>query len=390
MPSGFESPEVTLSDREIYDVMRQMKAQALAGLPYMIGRNKTKSSWFVKDPEFIVACVRERIFKLNSIKPEDLRKLSAKELVEQGYVDPVRVFIKNEFHPIEKIKSGRFRIVCNVSLVDEIVMRLLCTKQNDSDSNNCYRGQGTAIGWDFMSGDYESARCYESVASWVEEACTNDASGWDWSVAEWCFDIDLEVRIKLNGAAPDSSFQRILRNVYICLANSVFVTSDGKMYRAKFRGIQKSGLFNTGHTNSRMRNGVAFLCGCDKSISMGDDNMSTHVDGYEEKALVYGFKLTDMRKNEPGGGFEFCSHMFYPDKCVPLNVWKGLANLLNSGANLERLEQFRDRYRHAPEIEEVERVIEKCGYLADANENLIPNHISYERYADLVACLQDE
>lgn len=350
-------PEITL--KRVYDVFEQLQGDATTGLPWMLVW-KTKKEFIENYPTLLLHCVLDRLQKLATIDPASLNEKDTKALISEGYTDPVRVFVKNELHKIDKIKEGRFRLICNVSIVDEVITRLLCNTQNKADNDACYRDCGTAAGWNFAD-DINAGICHASLRGWLSEAATNDMSGWDWTVRDWCFKVDKEVRRRLCGASIGSAFDRILTNLYICLCKKAYVTGDGKIYCNEYPGVQASGSPNTTNSNSRIRNAVSYLIGCRNTKSMGDDNISTHVEGYVEKAKEYGFRVTDY-KPVRDGEFEFCSHLFTPEKAIPLNIYKGLGNLLLKGYSNMEFDQFKREYRHSPDLGVCLDIVDRSGY----------------------------
>jgi hypothetical protein len=70
------------------------------------------------------------IDRLKLLNDNDISGLNAQELVEGNFCDPVRVFIKAEPHSTNKVNQDRWRLIFAVSVVDQIIERLLCGDQN--------------------------------------------------------------------------------------------------------------------------------------------------------------------------------------------------------------------------------------------------------------------
>lgn len=66
----------------------------------------------------------ERVELMLFLGLEVIRSLSAVERVWLYLVDPVRFFVKNEPHSVDKVLNRRFRLISSFSVVDSIVQRL--------------------------------------------------------------------------------------------------------------------------------------------------------------------------------------------------------------------------------------------------------------------------
>jgi hypothetical protein len=302
----------------------------------------------------LAQAVVERLDLLESME-FDLPAEDPQVLVDRGLCDPVRVFVKNEPHSVEKAEEGRWRLISSVSVVDEIIERLLCQTQNEKEIANwlqCPSKPGIGL-----SLDEQATSLFASVAHHLAEAAEADVRGWDWSVKWWMFEMDVEARIRLNGASSDSAFAKILRARVWCLARSVFSTSSGQLYKQTKPGLMKSGSYLTSSTNSRMRVMLAYIVGATWAIAMGDDSVETWIDNAIERYAQYGIVVKMFRRC--GETFEFCSSRFVGDRAIPLNWAKGLFRLLGSRPELGRLMQFREEYRHSPELAKCLTVISR-------------------------------
>lgn len=364
VPKGFEGPLAIITRLQVRECFHQMNKDAVAGYPYSFVHAK-KGQWIDRDVETLIDLVLIRLQLLEETDPKVVGQLMPEELVDQGFVDPVAVFVKNDPHPMRKIVEGRYRIISNCSLVDECVKRLLYTEQNNADKDECYEPNGSSGGWDWTT-DEAAARCYKSVEPWLDEAATSDVSAWDWSIAAWMFDAELKIRKILNGASDVGSWSKITANLTMCFGKSVYVLSDGDALILQNDGVQKSGDLNTTSGNGRMRNMISVLVGrgqTKNTKSAGDDNLSTFVDGSVEEALKYGIRLTDYKKIEnKEEGFEFCSNIFTPTRAIPLTCVKSLYKLLSSKPDPELLEVFYREFRHAPDIYDARVAISYSGY----------------------------
>jgi len=196
--------------------------------------------------------------------------MGAEALVQSGCCDPIRVFVKNEPHSLSKCREGRWRLIMSVSIVDQLVERVLCGEMNEWEIANFERlpakpGMGFSDDLVELVGDNLQALSDVGVLS------SSDVSGWDWSVSGEQLRADALRRIRFFGVAMDHPYAVILLNRVTCLGRSVVSFSDGTLVAQRVDGVQKSGSYNTSSTNSWIRAFVAEAAGASSAITMGDD-----------------------------------------------------------------------------------------------------------------------
>lgn len=280
---------------------------------------------------------------------EDKIPESAAELVQQGFCDPVRLFVKQEPHTLEKVKAKRYRLISSVSLLDQLVERVLCGVQNRAEIMNWSNiPSKPGLGLD----DVGIELIYRAVTQFAKIA-QSDISAWDWSMKGWQFEDEARIRADLAGDPQDGLFRRLLRNRFKCLACSVFAFSDGQLVEQLVDGVMDSGSYNTSSTNSRQRIQLAYIVGAEKAIAMGDDCVETPVSDAVEKYGRYGFRVKEYTV-APGKEFVFCSHRFVNSKCAEPQQWsRTLYRLLcQREITPEFLVQFRYEMRHCPVLNE--------------------------------------
>lgn len=341
------------------DVLSSINPDASPGYPWgLICTTKGELIEKEKDVlyEQVVSRLQRYVEEYNNPTGDSLIK--AQEFVLKKLADPVRIFVKDEPHSLEKIETGRLRLVSSVSIVDEIIERLLCSEQNEREIENwenCPSKPGMGL-----STDPQQVAVYNYVKPWLTGAKVSDISGWDWSFKGWCFDFDYLCRIKLcqpnaRHEDPDSNYSlwmKLLHTRFEALKWTMFVTSHGKMFIQTKPGIMLSGSYLTASTNSRARIGVAHLLGATNAMAMGDDCLELTVlsaQGMIQSYSEYGFKVTDVDECEHT--FEFCSHRFFPNYAKPLNLWKGLFRLVSKAPSTSEYLQFLAEYRHCSHIE---------------------------------------
>jgi hypothetical protein len=295
--------------------------------------------------EQIVLAVYARLKLLMETDEARLHKLSPVELVQQGFCDPIKLFVKGEGHDRDKLLTGRVRLISSVALVDQVVERVLSTTQNLAEKRNWFTTP-TKCGIGFTHA--ENLRMYEAVNEKGPRA-QSDISGFDWSVQYWELVADANMRIVLNGCDPNGMFARALRNRVRCLASSVFSLPDGRLVAQSLPALQKSGSFNTSPTNSRIRVMLAVATGASWAIAHGDDCVEQFIPGAQKRYGELGRICKFYDKCEPDQ-FVFCSRQYTPKGAYPVNWVKGLFNLLISKENHVALIEDYCREYHSSEM----------------------------------------
>lgn len=247
--------------------------------------------------------------------------LEAEDLVRLGFCDPVKLFVKDEPHSKEKVKDGRYRLISSVSIVDQIIERLLHSRLNGNCIemwDECPSKCGLGLHDDGMILITESIKRLIALRG---EVMATDVSGWDWSVQGWEIRDAMEVRIKLAQATEDSVFAHLCRINAMVVSSSVFVDPDGNCYAQTSPGIQLSGRYCTSSDNCFMRI-VACLharimagleplvdgkCGID---AMGDDSVEVAFEQILEQYEKIGHRIKGVTYNSSVEGVEFCSQVF--------------------------------------------------------------------------------
>jgi hypothetical protein len=137
-----------------------------------------------------------------------LRQLTAVELVQGGFADPVRLFIKEEPHSIAKCEKKRWRLISSVSIVDKLVEYVLFKIQNQKEIDN-WRDIPSSPGFGF------SQELVELLDSEVRgellkgKLRSSDVLGFDFSQDGTEIDSDAEVRVHLGCYNPESELAPI-------------------------------------------------------------------------------------------------------------------------------------------------------------------------------------
>jgi len=269
----------------------------------------------------------------------NLYDLTPVELIQQGLCDPVKVFIKNEPHSTKKIVQGKLRIISSVSLVDQIVTRVLCQNQNAREImswKTCSSAPGMGLHDDGLRVIWQTAKLFSEKGT----VCETDVSGWDWSVQQWELDLDADCRTELAGQPFGGLYHHLVRAHAYMVGNSVFVSSNGDMFEQTLSGGQLSGCYNTSSTNSRIRVmatlAARLIAGVEIDApmlgvkAMGDDSFEIWFAELEEGLRKCGHTVKMCVQRPTLEGFEFCSQVFVEEGVAfPVNFSKTLFRFLS-------------------------------------------------------------
>lgn len=345
-PNGFEGGKLKVSDETILFHLSQVNPKSSPGVPFM-HMERTKGVLLNNYSAMVVSAVKERLRILNSV---DLRRQTAVELVMEGFCDPVRLFVKNEPHSKEKAETSRWRLISSLSIIDEVVERILCSVQNGTEILN-WSTVPSKVGFG-VSDDAQTEIFWNELKKHMFDMYETDISGWDWCVQGWMLDWECRFRIALCRAQENAAYKRILSNRFYCLSLSVFVLSNGDLYAQTLRGLMKSGSYVTSSSNSRIRVACAYLINSPWAVGYGDDALEGKSPDAKEKYEGLGLKVKFYKKCE--NDYEFCSHRFQIVNGQPLsistNFEKGLFRLASTPYDEETYQQFVYQYRHSPQL----------------------------------------
>nr|QIC52820.1 MAG: RNA-dependent RNA polymerase [Apple barna-like virus 1] len=298
------------------------------------------------DPLMANMLVEEALWRVRKMVAVGGRifSMSPEELVREGLCDPVRLFIKGEPHKIAKLKAGKFRLISGMSIVDQLIDRVLFGCQNELEIKMWDRiPSKPGIGLD-DEGLLTMAKWFQEQLESGELLAT-DVAGWDWSVQEFELDADLDRRTLLCDASG-SLWHFLARCRYFCVKWKCFVLPDGSLVAQSVGGKMPSGWYNTSSSNSSMRGlarAFAYSIWCEKTgtpfepaecarfVAMGDDCVEHYLDdGVNAILSEFGHTLKDSVKFKTLEGIEFCSHRWYGDGLArPVNWVKTLFRFAN-------------------------------------------------------------
>jgi len=357
LPEVFCKTELLIN--YIDKIMDEVNGSSNPGVPWSFYAS-TNKEFMEKHRFFIIVCVYERLIRLMTT---DISKLSAVDLVKGLYCDPIRLFVKQEAHKVKKIQEGRFRLIMSVSLIDQIVERVLFSFQNKMEIEQWIKCPSKP-GMGFTTMQNEAL-----LSHWknlFQRMVSSDISAWDWSVKKWLLDLDCEARKMLANYVSQENYNnwsRMVNSRFVCVARSVLTLSNGQMYSQLTDGIQKSGSYNTSSSNSRMRYAIAKLIGAENVNSMGDDAVEEFVLDAVSKYRDIGFEAKQYDEVTLEKGVEFCSHKYFTDHVQAISWPKQLFHLLgDKNPTMELLAQFISEMSENPELRSCLEVLRVSGW----------------------------
>lgn len=284
--------------------------------------------------------------------------------VLEGWFDPVMPFEKFEGHPSRKARERRFRIVTCLSLVDQLVERVLY-----SDFVNVVKedfpNSGVVIGIGFTD---TQSRMFAEVAA-RDGLYSTDISGMDRSLDASYPRACIERRCDDLGPGF-SAYKRAMRRENECTLDPVFAVLDyscARLYVGERPKGMLSGRFVTTYFNSDMRCDMAFLAGAQSVKACGDDCLEFHDDGANlvDTYSSLGFKLRDPLRLDDKQ-IEFCSHSYDANRgwVCSLSSWpKALHRLCTRKVGQVHIDAFLHEVRHNENFAELSDLIHTPGVL---------------------------
>jgi hypothetical protein len=255
--------------------------------------------------------------------------LTPKECVVAGLCDISKLFPKEEPHSQKKLEEGRVRLIVSMSIVDNIIARLLFALQNNTEINN-WQSIPSKPGIGFS--DENLKIMFQSTVRKTNKAMA-DVSGWDWSMQEFDFEADLKRRAFLNDGFRSVWFLIASAHYYV-VQRKLFMLADGSLYAQILPGIMPSGWYNTSSTNSFTRCLNSYWVQLQSGLrpyelwaeAMGDDSLERFV---QEAPYYYSLLGKNLKFYESfDQTFEFCSLLFKDGIGAPVSPDKMLVNLL--------------------------------------------------------------
>ncbi|UQZ09594.1 putative RNA-dependent RNA polymerase [Freshwater macrophyte associated sobeli-like virus 1] len=268
------------------DARATVKPDSSPGVPYAGIYNKQTNQEMFDEPGAELAiwtAVFNRLLALTSRKPVprdkkrgllEFRKLSDAEYaaaVNAEHCDVIRMFIKNEPHTLSKARDRRWRLIASVSIVDQIIQRILHGPLNNAEKLLSHK-QSHCIG--LGHGDDKIAVLASKFRAGVSPpsttAVSSDVSNFDFSLYPDHFAVDQEYRRLVHRCEPGDWWTQVSASFEQLLLNARFIAGDGKIVVPRF-GVQKSGSFCTSSSNSHIRAFISYVSGAESCMVIGDD-----------------------------------------------------------------------------------------------------------------------
>lgn len=383
--SKWSIPEDFLSDehivRVLVGVMRKNPKKNPGAILTRLGMSTNLDVLARLGIDGILDMVRARLTEL--LTSEDTRYAA----------DPVRIFQKLEGHKMEKVLQRRWRLIWGVSLIDQIVDRLLYEPVVEVSLAACEK-QSAKPGISFKHGGVDRmVRLHEDVGpkNWT----SFDASSFDFTVSGDQLDVvrELNSRLCLTEGPLREKWEDLSKRREEALKYGTFVFSDGTMCRQVQPGIQKSGRFTTIDANckvvvtNRIRYDIAKKLPSNPlgTVAMGDDAVEYDVGADYQQFIAEncGNRLT--RECEPGpfASQSFCSMNF---KRLPTGLYVSVPqNWAKNTWCLANMEGNGDSYEEALSSLVIEyRFHEKWGVLYEELKRVAPTRARSKEYYDSI------
>jgi len=292
-----------------------VKRDSSPGFPYML-EYATNRALLDEQHDRIVKLAVHRLLKLSDAIYSDLDSF---EPYKQGLRDLVRPFMKTEPHPERKRVTGAYRIISGVSIVDQLVERVIFYCFSQMIKNN-YPKLDMLIGIGFT--DDMVAEIYQKVHAMPGQKYSSDISGWDSSIQE-----DLQRAFKdivIDSCEnPCKPWLNAITNWLTLNVHAHFVLPNGHIVKPKHPGMILSGGYITTIMNSTLRVLCSVNCSSTAYV-MGDDCIECSDLSEKELTANYtskGFVVRDVVKVE-SDSFSFCSHTYTRDNGAALESYK--------------------------------------------------------------------
>jgi len=343
--------------------VKNLKGDASPGFPLAYEFPTNRGLIAARGEDYLVELVLARLKVINETPWEAFETLSPTECVDAFLCDPIRVFVKNEVHSTKKVEEGRMRLIMSVSVVDQLVERVLNARLNHAEAEY-WQELSSKPG---MGLHDEGLIVLENNFKSMKEPTGTDARGFDMGIPQWKLDSDATRRAEASGCFDTHSMWHKRARL---LGYAVFVLSSGALFEQKVRAFQKSGSFNTSSGNSAMRATDAALItppGFKLGVcAMGDDcvedtgwipegipNPNKYlIDAYKR----VGLDIKEVERFSELGYIEFCAYQFTLSRAfAPVRWHKMLATFLVTWpapeALEERLHAFAYEMRHSSKLD---------------------------------------
>jgi hypothetical protein len=293
---------------------------------------------------------------------------------EQGFSDLITPNEKDDVHPARKVLTGRWRIFCCPTLIDQIVERVLFTDAINAVKSD-YPNSGATIGIGFTD-EQTSEFCNKLVTTCnMDHTKYSDVEKWESSLGRDYIKIAGDSVNDNMTNKENTKHMNAIRIHAMKITNPLYVVADKNNYYLWVRGQPGgmiSGSFVTTLYNTLARLDVSYVAGADTATAAGDDCIEEVTRTLEQHIIAYdelGYKLRDLIK-APKGTVKFCSHTM--KEVTPgnwqstLDTWpKLLFNTLSKKVTPERFSGFVYELINSPNREELIKAVQTYGTFSD-------------------------
>jgi len=347
-----------------------LKKDASPGFPLGYKFSTNRELLEIMGEKYLVDLVLTRLRVIDETPWEAFETWTPTECVDAFLCDPIRVFVKNEVHSTKKVNEGRMRLIMSVSVVDQLVERVLNAKQNHAEAEF----------WEVLSSKPgmglhdDGLLTLESNFKRMRVPTGTDARGYDMGIPQWKLDSDATRRAESAGCFDEHSMWHKRARL---LGYAVFVLSSGHLFEQMVRAFQKSGSYNTSSSNSAMRATDAALVTPPEFelgvCAMGDDcvedtgwipaSVKDPNKYLIERYARVGLDIKEVERLPELGYIEFCAYKFSLDSSFePVRWHKMLATFLVTwpceSAFEERYRAFLYELRHSSQVPLCDEVIQ--------------------------------
>jgi hypothetical protein len=180
-------------------------------------------------PWKVYASTNEKLFKsfpMNALVKHAVSRRLQKWEDRYPEFGLVRVFVKREPHKLKKMRSELYRLISSVSIVDQVIGRMLWTRMDSWLVRNWERTP-VKLGFADLHGELSN------VLEWLEPPdkgewllFDDDKSTWDWTEPLEARDFCMHFRMRI-GSLAGESFRHLYGEAYDAASNAVLVTTGG-------------------------------------------------------------------------------------------------------------------------------------------------------------------
>ncbi len=338
-------------------VMDDVRLDASPGAPYNLDYTTNKAVYEIERNEVheLAATRLHRLLTIRGITIAESRDPTF--WLRQGLADPKAPFIKMEPHPTRKAIDGRWRIICAVSLVDQLVERALFSGLQ-SMVKSVYLKSGSAVGIGFSDSQLtdfgEFIFDLSSSPRLASTPVSSDISGWDRSVTLWMLtEVSKIVEVMMDEPRLYTNAARAIQYWAMAMASATYALPSYGLYAKETPGLMASGSYMTTVWNTLMRLYVSELAGASFAVAAGDDCLewvTCSLDEHKARYAAMGFTMRDV-SSTTGTAFSFCSHQYRRDVwgqwAASLETWpKAVYKLVAYNADLDQQEAVKYEIRH--------------------------------------------